>query len=132
MDHYPVILRFPDYHQINGIFVLNEDADDCTLSLQYEEHTISATAADYFEAMCQIRQLLDAEGIAVLCYGASLNVYPSGMGRDMGQGLKACKMRMGQPTRMLDLVSIFAYESDVQPATVAQQQAYFQAWLKSF
>ena len=131
MDHYPVILRFPDYHQINGIFVLNEDADDCTLSLQYEGTPYPQLRPTILKTMCQIVSFSTPKtrSAVLWCKPQRLSF---GDGARHGQGLKAYKMRICIPTRMLDLVSIFAYESDVQPATVAQQQAYFQAWLKSF
>jgi hypothetical protein len=131
MEHYPVILILPDQAQTQGVFSFNDEANNCTLTLQFDGRTTSATADDYFEAMCQLRQLLEVEGIRLHCYGASRNVYPSRMARDMGRGLKAYKMTMGQPAKQTDLVSIFASDADVQTATVEEQRAYFRTWLKS-
>jgi hypothetical protein len=132
MEHYPVVLqRARQEAPIAAAFVFDEDADDCTLTLQYEGREVSATADDYFEAMCEIRRQLAADGTTPMCYGASENVYPSGMAREMGQGLKAYRLTLVQPTKTADLVSIFASGPDVRPATVERQAAYFQAWLKS-
>jgi hypothetical protein len=66
------------------------------------------------------------------CYGASLNVFPSGMARDMGGGVMAYKLTLGQRGRMQDLVCIFDTGPNVQPTTVASQREYFDGWLKSF
>jgi hypothetical protein len=54
------------------------------------------------------------------------------MARDMGDGLKAYKMRMGEPARREDIVSIFADGADVEPASVAAQREFWEAWLESF
>lgn len=53
------------------------------------------------------------------------------MAREMGGGLKAYKLSLGQPAKTADLVDIFAEGVDVIPAAVDLQQEYFQDWLKS-
>src|SRR5690242_5679838 len=85
----------------------------CHLTFSYRGRRLDARADDYFEALCQIRLVLDQEKLIPFCYGASLNVYPSGMARDMGSGLKAYRMTMGQHVRSQDLVGIFAEGPDV-------------------
>jgi hypothetical protein len=90
---------------------------------------IEAEESDYFEAFCQIRLELEKEGIIPFCYGASLNVYPSGMGRDMGAGLKAYKMEMGRHARIKDLVEIFGVGPDIKPASVQSQREFWEEWL---
>jgi hypothetical protein len=47
----------------------------------------------------------------------------------MGAGAQAYKMTMGQ--QATDLVSIFASGPDVEPATVDEQRAFFEAWGES-
>jgi hypothetical protein len=54
------------------------------------------------------------------------------MARDMGGGLRAYKLTLGQRGRMQDLVCIFDTGPNVQPTTVAAQREYFHGWLKSF
>jgi hypothetical protein len=66
-----------------------------------------------------------------MCYGASLNVYPSGMGRDMGAGLMAYRTTIGKVPELADLVNIFDEGPDFIPATVAQQEEHYQEWLRS-
>jgi hypothetical protein len=45
----------------------------------------------------QAHLLFEADGYRLLCYGASLNVFPSGMGRglDTGTGVLPIQVRRG-------------------------------------
>lgn len=101
----------------------------CHLQLSYRGRIIDAQAGDYFEALCRARRELEHEKLIPFCYGASLNVYPSGMARDMGAGLKAYRLTIGQHTRSQDLVDIFAQGPDVIPAYVSAQREFFERWV---
>lgn len=106
------------------------EADDvCRLTCTYRGKTIEAEARDFFEALCRIRRQLEPEGLIPHCYGASLNVYPSGMARDMGLGLKAYRLTKGVHARMTDLVEILETGTDVTPASVDAQEAFWREWL---
>jgi len=110
--------------------VTEHELDDaCKLTCTYRGKTIEAEATDFFEALCRIRRQLEPEGIIPFCYGASLNVYPSGMARDMGRGLKAYRLTRGVNPRMTDLVEIFEAGPDVVPASVDAQEAFWREWL---
>jgi hypothetical protein len=132
-EKYPVQLVNRLGEDSRGVFVLDEenDGDDCRLLLEHPGGAINASALDYFEAMCQIRIQLEALGSLLVCYGSSRNVYPSGMCRDMGRGLKAYKLRLGHQGKMADLVKILEVGPDVEPSTVADQREFFERWLKS-
>src|SRR5262249_46847005 len=104
--------------------------DECQIEFSYRGQTLKATATDFFEAFCEIRLELEKEKLIPFCYGASLNVYPSGMGRDMGAGLQAYKMTMGKHALSKDLVPIFSDGPDVIPAYVSAQREFFEDWLK--
>ena len=112
-----------------AVFTLREADNTCRLSCSYRGKMVEAAATDFFEALCKIRVQLWEERLIPFCYGASLNVYPSGMGRDMGRGLKAYKMTMGKHTTTADLVDIFAEGSDVIPATIETQEEFWEDWL---
>jgi hypothetical protein len=101
----------------------------CKLTCTYRGKSIKAEAADFFKALCLIRRQLEPEGLMPFCYGASLNVYPSGMARDMGAGLKAYRLTKGVHARMTDLVKIFEAGPDVIPASVDAQKAFWSEWL---
>jgi len=112
-------------------FALNDSKSEYELTLRFLDNELRSSESDYFEAMCRLREQLEPFGLQPYCYGASKNVFPSGMGRDMGAGLKAYKLRLGERTKMEDLVSIFDSGLDVEPARVAEQRTFFEQWLKS-
>jgi hypothetical protein len=118
-----------------AVFMLFDESDHararCRLRCEYRDKAVETTAADFFQALCDIRSILAQDGLIPLCYGASLNVYPSGMARDMGQGLKAYKMAVGRHAKMEDLVDIFSEGADVVPASVAAQEQFWRDWLAS-
>lgn len=109
-----------------------ESASECTLTVASSRGTYTATAGDYFDAFCAIRLELEVQSILPLCYGASRNVYPSGMCRDMGRGLTGYKMVKGERARQRDLVHLFTTGPDVDPATVQEQRAFVEQWRNSF
>jgi hypothetical protein len=114
-----------------AIVVLTGQGRECHLALDCRDQHFEASASDYFKAFGILRQDLEKGGLQPVCYGASLNVWPSGMGRDMGRGLKAYQMTMGKHARGNDLVDIFECGPDIIPATVAEQEEFWQSWLKS-
>lgn len=103
----------------------------CRLTLNAGDITASGEGPDYFDAFCRIREELAAHGLVPRCYGASRDVYPSGMGRDMGLGLKAYRMTLGQHVTGDDLVSIFDSAPDLDPASVAEQEQFAATWRQS-
>ncbi len=104
---------------------------DCDLRCEYDGKTLTSSEDDYFEALVQLRLQLEAQGLLLHCNGAGLNVYPSMMGRQMGEGLFAYHLHMGQQSKMEDLVNIFETSADILPATVADQAAFYKAWTNS-
>ena len=132
MENRTVKFRFRNGEEAEGTFTYDPKRHgNCHLSLQLAGRTFEATESDFFEALCTIRNTLEREGIETLCYGASKNVFPSAMARDMGSGLAAYKNTMGLHARRDDMVYIFDGGDDVEPATVAQQRAFFHAWVNS-
>jgi hypothetical protein len=88
-------------------FEINDVENRCLLVCRYRGNTIASEATDFFEALISIRRQLQGDGLIPYCYGASLNVFPSGMARDMGQGLRAYKLAPGKHAKIADLVDIF-------------------------
>ena len=112
-------------------FELEDVEGPCRLRCFYRGKQIEAAATDFFAALCYVREKLAEEGLIPFCYGASLNVYPSGVGRDMGRGLKAYRFKIGHHAGIADLVDIFAEGADVIPASVENQHQHWQEWLAS-
>jgi hypothetical protein len=112
-------------------FEINDVENRCLLTCRYRDKTISSEATDFFEALISIRRQLQRDGLVPYCYGASLNVFPSGMARDMGQGLRAYKLALGKHAKIADLVDIFDEGTDVVPADVDAQEQFYRDWLGS-
>lgn len=114
----------------SGVFTAGTAPDgSCHLDLELGGLHLSASGPDFFEALCTIRRELEDGGILPICYGASLGCHPSGMSRDMAQGLAVYKLSPGSPAAEADLVGLFDAGPDVVPATVEQQRAAFERWL---
>jgi hypothetical protein len=88
---------------------------------------LSFTEGDVFECLTQLRLKLAKYGCKPLCAGARLDVYPSGMSRDMGSGLSAQVMSQEPKTKWEDVqhVHIFDYTEPDFIASVEEQFNYF-------
>jgi len=86
---------------------------------------------DFFEALKQLRLELEKTDALLHCFGASENVYPSGMQRSIGPAVLAYKMRIGSPALRQDIVNIFEADETVVPSTVEQQERFHRRWIDS-
>ena len=103
----------------------------CRVVFKFRDSEIEASSSDYFEAFSEVRLKLEQVGLIPFCYGASLNVFPSGMCRDMGAGLSAYRLTIGKAPQRTDLVRIFESGHDVIPSSVENQKAFYAEWLQS-
>jgi hypothetical protein len=101
----------------------------CNVNIRFGREGFHGSSTDFFAALCEARRRLERNGHRLLCYGASRNVWPSGMAREMGAGLKAYQLTHGH--RGGPLKDIFHTGPDVVPSTVAEQQAFSQEWFDS-
>jgi hypothetical protein len=132
MSQHRIDLVGSDNNETANFIVYEENhSHDCRLTCEYRNKTITVNGGDFFEALCKIRLELEKENLLLRCYGASLNVYPSGMCRDMGRGLKAYKMFPGKQGKADNLVRIFDVGDDITPSTVDAQKEFFWNWVKS-
>ncbi len=103
----------------------------CRLVCEYRGKALSAEADDYFEALVAIRPTLEREGLVPYCYGASLDIAPSAMSRQMSEGRAAYRLAMEKAASRKKPVRILDEGADVIPSTVARQRAYFEDWMAS-
>lgn len=82
--------------------------------------TARARADDAFEALCLIREELEPFGWRIGVAGAQVDVWPSGMARDQGGGLRAYRITGEQ---VGDLVDTFEPVDPQTVTTVALQLA---------
>jgi hypothetical protein len=92
---------------------------------------LTADGPDLFECLCRIRVQLEPLGFILLCAGARKDVYPSGMMRDMGGGRNAYVLRQGEQASLKNVVDIFNDCEIGDLATVSEQKANYENWLKS-
>ena len=110
--------------------IQTEVGRSCRLVCTVRGETHFAEESDFFKALQSIRRrALEPLGLIPFCYGASLKVWPSGMARDMGRGLKAYKIESG--AQASELVGIFQSGADVIPAKVEIQEQYARDWFAS-
>jgi hypothetical protein len=103
----------------------------CEVIVTVEGKQFAGVADDFFEALLRVRTELEPNGLLIGVRGASRDVWPSPMSRQMGGGLRAYRMVMGKQALSQDLVDIFEASPDVEPATVRDQMAYRDAWFNS-
>ncbi|MBZ9658513.1 hypothetical protein LB523_05605 [Mesorhizobium sp. ESP-6-4] len=114
-----------------AVFTPHDAGTRCRLTCSYRNKVIAAEEDDYFEALCQIRNQLEVEGLLPFCYGASANVFPEGTVTEMSRGLVVCKVKTGERPKKSDLVNIFDDGYDVMPVFVSMQQKFWDSWLAS-
>lgn len=108
-----------------------ESGNECGLSCEFRGREIEVVEGDYFDAFYEIRKTLEYENVIPFCYGASLNVYPSAMARQMGEGLRAYRLTMGAPSSKDQLVQIFDQGPDIIPAKVSEQERFYREWCEA-
>ncbi|QNA94133.1 hypothetical protein G4G29_07000 [Microbacterium sp. Se63.02b] len=82
--------------------------------------TAEAVADDAFEALCIVREQLEPYGWRIGVAGAQVDVWPSGMARDQGGGLKVYRITA---EHVEDLVDTFEPVDPSTATTVALQRA---------
>ena len=113
------------------VVATSDRRDECRVAVSYRGRRLESSGTDFFAAFQQVRLQLESEGLFPACYGASLNVWPSGMCRSMGNGMLGYRLKLGSPTTRDDLVRIFDCGPDVSPASVADQREFFERWGRS-
>jgi hypothetical protein len=78
---------------------------------------------DLLECLKSIRRDLEGMGLLLCCQGARLNVFPSGMLRQMTDGRLAYSLQAGEMPSDDDLVDIFAPADCSEVATLEDQLA---------
>ena len=122
--------RVPAKVTADEIYV--EDKEIYRISLeQGTEVRVAESEEDFFEALKRLRLDLEKTGALLRCFGASENVYPSGMQKSMGPAILAYRMRIGFSTSRQDIVNIFEADETVVPSTVEQQERFRQRWMDS-
>lgn len=113
------------------IHMFDESPDDpakVLLTVVVNQRAYSETNDDYWGALRNLRVRLEKDGLLLVCYGASRNISPSGMGSLFTH---AYRLTPGRPALQADMVHLFDTGPDVDPVTVEEQDGFVQEWLKS-
>lgn len=124
---YKVPLLYPDATEIEATIELDKDGYQIVL-IAPGIHECVEHADDYFDAFAEIRGRLAKRDIYPICYGASRDVWPSGMCRDMGGGLKAYQFDASGNADML--VDIFATGPGINPVSPKEQREFMGKFLR--
>lgn len=127
MKHHRLKLSGPDFETLATLIV----GSDCDLRCEFDDTTLTASGFDYFGALAELRSQLEVHKLSLHCNGASLDVYPSAMARQMSEGMLAYRLQKGKHSAQEDLVDIFEVGHWVIPSTVEEQKAYYEAWCSS-
>ena len=113
--------------------VLNVDeiGDQVRLRLQYADRSLESAAPYSWAALIAVRTRLEASGDLIACHGGCRNVFLSPMSFDMSGGSRAYRLSLGKRARTDDLVTIWELAETGEPATIEEQQAFYDAWLVS-
>lgn len=87
------------------------------------ESEYRAEGVDLFDAFMQVRRQLEADGRIPCVAGARLDVYPSGMSRQMSGGRQAYVHVRGRRPDRDDVVDIFEPADPAHVGTVEQQRS---------
>ncbi|MDE9566365.1 hypothetical protein KKI93_20585 [Xenorhabdus bovienii] len=86
-------------------------------------------STDFFACFAKLREEL--KDVIFLCKGAKINVYPSGMARDMALGMAAYEFSLGKEVGREDLVGTFDFEANDVAVSPNEQREYFYKWSES-
>lgn len=84
---------------------------------------------DLFECLIALRRELEKAGVRILCNGARVDAYPSGMSRSMGGARKVYITELGKPGT--ELVEIFDQADLAKVGSVEEQRTFHQLWVDS-
>lgn len=123
----------PEHGMHDLVLEVREVGDDYLLScrLPLSDALLTGQADDCFAALQIIRREAEGRDWKICCKGARRNVWPSAMSRQMGGGVKAYVLKMGQQAQADSLIEIFDDDDPEWYSWVSDQEAYANAWFES-
>lgn len=110
--------------------LLSTDKRECFLQISISDiYQNEFSGTDFFDCFAKLRDEL--KDVIFLCKGAKINVYPSGMARDMALGMAAYEFNLGEEVTRENLVGTFDFEDNDVAITPHEQKAFFNQWSES-
>ncbi|MBC8954578.1 hypothetical protein [Xenorhabdus sp. PB62.4] len=124
------------YVIINGkketahLSLLSTDNRECFLRISISDiYQNEFSGTDFFDCFAKLRS--ERKEVIFLCKGAKINVYPSGMARDMALGMAAYEFNLGEEVSRENLVGTFDFEANDVAVSPNEQREYFHQWVES-
>ena len=114
-----------------GEIELVEFDDSVEILFKCDDISVKKQESNYFDALIEIRKILEENKIKLLCQGCAKDVYPSAMMLSMGMGRKAYKNTMGVQAKLNSTVDIFSPCTIEEYSTIEQQYHFFNEWAGS-
>jgi hypothetical protein len=133
----PLMIQHEDGTIIEGTIVYfnPDDKEYYMWTLEFTSpvtEDLAVTNSDLFECLVDLRRELAKHSYRPLCNGARLDVFPSGMCRDMGSGGVAYVIKLGKTADPdEDLVDIFEYSDPELITSVDEQYEFYKSWCNS-
>lgn len=111
---------------------VDEEYNDCSISINEIgslESSIVFKGHNLFAALVLLRSYLEKQDIYLLCSGARIDVYPSGMLASMSNGRLAYISKIVKHGEQLDEVDIFSLADLSEIGSVADQKAFHKRWI---
>jgi hypothetical protein len=115
-----------------GTLTSSREGRTWTVELAADEHHLTGSAMDVFEASRMLRRLAELEGIVIGFNGARPNAWASGMQRDMGSGHSVYLLNLDPPVarqRPPEVKTLGPVPLD-DVGTVAEQDEFQRHWLE--
>ena len=116
------------------LFLLDESPDNedmVVLGIVFGDRCIKIENDNFFDALKELRKVLEKENIQIMCNGAAKNVFPSPMQFSMGNTRKAYKLSYGKQATLEDMVDIFECEDGLEFVGVDEQLDFYNKWVNS-
>lgn len=107
--------------RVNVVLLVSTRPSTLQVRLADEEFERVYEEVDLLECLKSARRDLESMGLLLCCQGARLNVFPSGLTRQMTEGRLAYSIRAGKEISDDDLVDIFAPADCSAVATLEDQ-----------
>jgi hypothetical protein len=96
-----------------------------------QQGPLHLSGQDFFSCLRDLRLVLERQGIKVLCNGARIDAWVSGLASQMSAGGAVYLVKVGQPASPNDVVPLFGPTPAEFVGTVAEQRAYQEQWWAS-
>ena len=109
-----------------------EPTTPCFIEYQHPQRGSKRfSGQDFFSCLRDLRLLLEQEGIKVLCNGARVNAWVSGLASQMSRGGAVYLVKIGEPVGHNGVVPLFGPAEAESVGTVSEQLAFQEAWWAS-